>query len=78
MTEASGKTLAIPSLRGLILSNRDYRYLWLSGAASNFGDFVFETTLVLWIATDLGTGKSWAAASTALWTRNRIGKLRVG
>jgi MFS family permease len=40
--------------------NRDFTRLWYAEAASRIGDYVFNTTLVLWIATKLGSGKSWA------------------
>jgi MFS family permease len=42
--------------------------LWLGQTISILGDFVFDITLVLWIATDLAAGKSWAplAVSGAL------------
>lgn len=40
--------------------NRDFTRLWYGQAVSRVGDYVFNTTLVLWIATKLGNGKSWA------------------
>jgi Na+/melibiose symporter-like transporter len=40
--------------------NRDFTRLWYGQAVSKVGDYVFNTTLVLWIATKLGNGKSWA------------------
>jgi MFS family permease len=42
--------------------------LWVGGAISVLGDIVFDITLVLWIATDLAAGRSWAplAVSGAL------------
>ncbi len=43
-----------------VLINRDFTRLWYGQAVSKVGDFVFNTTLVLWIATKLGSGKSWA------------------
>lgn len=43
-----------------VLINRDFTKLWYGQAVSKVGDFVFNTTLVLWIATKLGNGKSWA------------------
>jgi MFS family permease len=63
----------------LLRSNRDYRVLWISGALSGFGDFVFETTLLIWIATDLASGKSWAPTVTsALIAASAIPILVVG
>jgi MFS family permease len=42
------------------LINRDYARLWYGQAISTLGDYAFITTLVLWVATDLGAGKQWA------------------
>jgi MFS family permease len=42
------------------LINRDYTRLWFGQAVSSVGDAVFSTTLVLWVATQLGKGKPWA------------------
>jgi MFS family permease len=42
------------------LINRDYGRLWYGQAISSLGDYAFNTTLVLWVATDLGAGKPWA------------------
>jgi len=42
------------------LINRDFAFLWLGQAISSLGDFVFDTTLVVWIATQLAVGESWA------------------
>jgi MFS family permease len=45
------------------LINRDYTRLWYGQAVSTTGDYVFDTTLALWVATDLGKGHSWAPAA---------------
>ncbi len=50
---------------GRYLINRNYARLWSGQAVSTVGDFVFDTTLVLWVATDLGRGKSWAPAAVS-------------
>ncbi len=42
------------------LINRDYARLWYGQAISTLGDYAFNTTLILWVATDLGAGKPWA------------------
>lgn len=47
------------------LINRDYSRLWLGMAVSTLGDAVFDTTLVLWIATGLARGRSWAPAAVS-------------
>jgi len=43
-----------------LLINRNYARLWIGQAISNLGDMVFTTTLVLWVATDIASGQSWA------------------
>ena len=50
---------------GAVLINRDFAKLWYGQAVSRVGDFVFDTTLVLWIATKLGKGRSWAPAAVS-------------
>lgn len=47
------------------LINRDFARLWYGQAVSTVGDFVFDTTLILWIAVKLGAGQSWAPAAVA-------------
>jgi MFS family permease len=42
------------------LINRNYGLLWTGQGISNVGDLIFDTTLVLWIATGLARGVSWA------------------
>ena len=42
------------------LINRDYARLWYGQAISSLGDYAFNTTLILWMATDLGARKPWA------------------
>jgi hypothetical protein len=44
------------------LINRDYARLWYGQAVSTTGDYVFDTTLALWVATELGRGHNWAPA----------------
>src|SRR5690348_18470932 len=48
-----------PNKAGLLI-NRDFALLWLGQAVSYLGDFVFDTTLVVWIATQLAVGQPWA------------------
>ncbi|HST87536.1 MAG TPA: MFS transporter [Ktedonobacterales bacterium] len=50
---------ASPKKAGLLI-NRDFALLWLGQAISSAGDFVFDTTLVVWIATQLAVGQPWA------------------
>ena len=67
------------SVSQLLRSNRDYRLIWLSGALSGFGDFIFETTILIWIATELADGKSWAPSVTsAMLAASAIPVLLIG
>jgi MFS family permease len=42
------------------LINRNYARLWSGQAVSTVGDYVFDTTLVLWVGTVLARGRTWA------------------
>ncbi len=61
-------TTAVATKPRSLLANGRYLRLWLGQAVSYLGDFVFDTTLVVWIAADLARGQSWAplAVSGAL------------
>jgi len=48
-----------------VLVNRDFARLWYGQAISSIGDFVFDTTLTLWIATELLAGSHWAPAAVS-------------
>lgn len=50
--------------RGFLI-NRDYARLWSGQAASTVGDYVFDTTLTLWVATEIAKGKTWAPAAVS-------------
>ncbi|HEY2795428.1 MAG TPA: MFS transporter [Micromonosporaceae bacterium] len=47
------------------LVNRDFARLWYGQAISSVGDFVFDTTLVIWISYDLLPHSSWAPAAVS-------------
>ncbi len=47
------------------LINRNYARLWSGEAVSTVGDYVFDTTLVLWVATVLAKGRTWAPAAVS-------------
>jgi MFS family permease len=54
-------TTAVPSSRRAgPFVNRNFGLLWLGQTISVIGDFVFDTTLVVWIATSLAKNQSWA------------------
>ena len=55
------ETLAPPSTG--LRHNRNWHRLWLGQAVSVIGDFVFDTTVVLWVGTVLARGQSWAPAA---------------
>lgn len=56
----STTTRSILSVRKKILINRNFALIWLGQAISQFGDYIFTTTLIIWIATTIGHGQSWA------------------
>src|SRR5215472_1992976 len=45
--------------------NRNWRLLWLGQSVSLTGDMVFYTTVLLWIATIIARGKTWAPAAAS-------------
>jgi len=47
------------------LINRNYAKLWYGQAVSTIGDYAFDTTLVLWVATILARGRAWAPAAVS-------------
>jgi MFS family permease len=49
-----------PARKRHLLINRNYALLWSGQAISTIGDFLFDTTLVLWIATQLAVHQPWA------------------
>ncbi|MHB8339768.1 MAG: MFS transporter [Mycobacteriales bacterium] len=61
------------------LINREFARLWYGQAVSSIGDFVFTTTLVLWVATVIARGKPWApAAASGVLVAAGAGVLLVG
>jgi len=48
-----------------ILINREFALLWTGRLLSVLGDNLFETTLLVWIASDLAKGTSWAALAVS-------------
>src|ERR1700676_1274976 len=43
-----------------MLINRNFALLWMGQTISFTGDFVFDTILVLWVATTIAKGQPWA------------------
>ncbi|HWH01948.1 MAG TPA: MFS transporter [Pilimelia sp.] len=50
---------------GGLRRNANWRRLWAGQAVSLVGDFVFHTTVVLWIGTQIAGGRSWAPSAVA-------------
>ena len=50
----------------MLLINRNYARLWYGQAVSLVGDFVFDTTLVLWVGTVLlrASRRNWALCAS--------------
>jgi MFS family permease len=51
--------------RYLLLINRNFALFFAGQVVSTIGDYVFTTTLILWIAQRLAAGKSWAPLAVA-------------
>ncbi len=47
------------------LINRNYARLWYGQAISTLGDYAFDTTLVLWVATVLAKGRTWGPVAVS-------------
>lgn len=47
------------SSRRHLLINRNFALLWSGQTISALGDFIFNTTLVVWVAVDLARGQAW-------------------
>lgn len=56
---SSEEKISLPTQRTPLLINRDFALLWGGQAISNLGDVIFDTTLMLWIATRIASGFSW-------------------
>jgi MFS family permease len=51
---------SMPAGKPGLLINRNFALLWSGQAISMIGDWVFDTTLILWVASKLAVGQSWA------------------
>ncbi len=58
-TPAAGPSTPDAPREGLFI-NRDFALLWTGQTVSILGDFIFNTTLVVWIAATIGRGQTWA------------------
>lgn len=57
-------TTTTPSRRQL-WSIPSWRYAFPASVVSRLGDFVFDTTVVLWIGTEIGRGEPWAPVAVS-------------
>src|ERR1700742_4619975 len=62
-TDVLGAAVVTKTRRFLI--NRTFARLWTGQAVSTLGDYVFDTTLVLWVATVLAGGRRGAPAAVS-------------
>ena len=77
-TEPDRQTSETTAKRNLLINNNFARLL-AGETLSGLGDAILETTLVVWIASDLAAGKSWSAlAVSALLVASTIPILVVG
>ena len=53
------------SSRSGLWRNRNRRLLWLGQGVSATGDMVFTMTVLLWIATIIAKGQTWAPAAAS-------------
>ena len=58
-TTGPAASVAVARKPGLFI-NGNYGRLWAGHTISVFGDFIFDTTLVLWIAAVIARGQTWA------------------
>jgi MFS family permease len=56
----SGTTSTMPVKKSGLLINRNFALLWVGQVTSIVGDIVFNTTLILWVATQIARGLPWA------------------
>lgn len=62
-----------------LLINSNYGRLWAGHTISVFGDFIFDTTLVIWIAAVLARGQTWAPlAVSGVFIATTVPMLIVG
>jgi MFS family permease len=70
---------AAPVKKPGLLINRQFALLWSGQSISYLGDFVFDTTLILWVATSIARGQSWAPlAVSGLLVATSLPALLIG
>ena len=80
MTNSTAELALSPERKKVfLLINNPFATLWIGQAISTLGDYVFNTTLVLWIATSLALGQSWAPlAVSGVFLATSLPTLLVG
>src|SRR3954447_7287762 len=77
--EAEPSQREAPKPQRNLLINNNFTRLFAGETLSGLGDAILETTLVVWIASDLAAGKSWSAlAVSALLVASTVPILVVG
>lgn len=62
-----------------LLINRQFALLWSGQSISYLGDYVFDTTLLLWIAASIARGQSWGPlAVSGLLAATALPALLIG
>lgn len=75
-TAASGSA---PARKPGMLINRDFALLFGGATVSFIGDYIYATTLILWIATNIGKDQSWAPlAISGVLLASALPELLVG
>lgn len=78
-TTSGPASSAVVARKPGLLINGNYGRLWIGLTISVFGDFIFDTTLVLWIAAVIARGQSWAPlAVSGVFIATTIPMLVVG
>jgi MFS family permease len=68
-----------PTWLARLLINRQFALLWSGQSISYLGDYVFDTTLLLWIAASLARGQSWGPlAVSGLLAATALPALLIG
>jgi MFS family permease len=77
-TSGPASSATVARKPGLFI-NGNYGRLWVGHTISVFGDFIFDTTLVLWIAAVVARGQTWAPlAVSGIFLATTLPMLLIG
>lgn len=77
--ELTKERVSLPASKTPFYINRNFALLWSGRAISVLGDFTFNTTLILWVASIIARGESWAPlASSGIFLATGLPVLLVG